>query len=83
ICTPYNWFVRTLYTLFKDNRIRTNVNGIVSTCKVLKLRGLKQGGDLISCILYNFALEPLCFALSWTTHSFMATSFTTNMLCPR
>ncbi|CEP18069.1 hypothetical protein [Parasitella parasitica] len=50
--------VRTLYVLFKYNCIRTNVNGVVSTREVSELRGLKQG-DPISCILYNFALEPL------------------------
>jgi hypothetical protein len=44
--------------LFKDNQIRINVNGFICATAVPKLRGLKQG-DPISCILYNFALEPL------------------------
>lgn len=50
--------VRSLYSLFKHNQIQINVNGTLSTQTVSKLRGLKQG-DPISCILYNFSLEPL------------------------
>ena len=38
--------------------IHINVNGVLSTQAVLKSNGLKQG-DPISCILYNFSLEPL------------------------
>jgi hypothetical protein len=50
--------VSSLYKLFKENYIKINVNGYLCDTTVPKLRGLKQG-DPISCILYNFALEPL------------------------
>ena len=50
--------VHALYSLFRNNHIVLNVNGHLSSNTVPKLRGLKQG-DPISCILYNFALEPL------------------------
>lgn len=50
--------VHSLYKLFQRNRIVINVNGFLCDTSVPKLRGLKQG-DPISCILYNFALEPL------------------------
>ena len=55
-------FVQSLYSLFKYNRIHINVKGVLSTQAVLKSRGLKQGGP-ISCILYNFSLEPLLHSL--------------------
>ncbi|CEP19709.1 hypothetical protein [Parasitella parasitica] len=50
--------VNVIYTLFKHNEIVLNINGYLATQTVRKLRGLKQG-DPISCILYNFGLEPL------------------------
>ncbi|KAG1468931.1 hypothetical protein G6F56_003553 [Rhizopus delemar] len=50
--------VDSIYNLFHNNRITLNINGFLSDTPVLKKRGLKQG-DPISCILYNFALEPL------------------------
>jgi hypothetical protein len=50
--------VSSLYKFYKENHIKVNVNGFISSTTVPKLRGLKQG-DPISCILYNFALEPL------------------------
>lgn len=37
---------------------RNQLNGSISYRTVAKRRGLKQG-DPISCILYNFTLEPL------------------------
>ncbi|OBZ81155.1 Transposon TX1 uncharacterized protein, partial [Choanephora cucurbitarum] len=50
--------VDSLSFLFRENQIRINLNGWLSSDLVCKRRGLKQG-DPISCTLYNFALEPL------------------------
>jgi hypothetical protein len=53
-----NSVVNCIFLLFSKNRIKINVNGIMSSEEVSKSRGLKQG-DPLSCILYNFAIEPL------------------------
>ncbi|OBZ81046.1 hypothetical protein A0J61_10905, partial [Choanephora cucurbitarum] len=48
--------------LFRDNSIQIVLNGYLSPTMVLRQRRFKQGGP-ISCILYNFALEPLLRSL--------------------